>query len=113
MITNTVTDDAIHARVENPETDEAERVESAAIDARWAKEESEETNGGLEGLRATAATVEIGEYLYDYDEDTVESTSMPSWLGDDSAAELREILRARDLDFEADDAGWIVIAVAS
>jgi len=86
-------------------------AEALELERRWRAENSEESCGGMAGLRALAAVIDIGEYLYDYDEDTLESTSMPSWLDDRDVAELTEILRVNGLRFDTDDAGWLVVAL--
>jgi len=78
-------------------------------EALRAASDSSEYNGGFAGLCELAETMEEGEYIFHYDDDTRES-KMPSWLGDDQAHELHAILLARDLDFECDYVGWRVIA---
>ena len=73
----------------------------------------EESRSDCAWIAKRAKTVGEGEYLYEYGEGTNESTSMPLTMGDDVADELQEQLRARGLEWETDDKGWLVKQVPS
>lgn len=63
----------------------------------------------IDGINSRVDTVVEGDYLYEYGDDTHETTSMPITMGDDTADDLRQQLRARGLDWETDDTGWLVV----
>lgn len=67
----------------------------------------------IDGINSRVDTVVEGDYLYEYGDDTHETKSMPITMGDDFADDLRRQLRARGLDWETDDTGWLVVEVPS
>lgn len=66
-----------------------------------------------DAIAEAVETVEAGEYLYEYDDGTHETTSMPRTMGDDVADGYRKTLRARGLDWRTDDIGWLVYDLAN
>jgi len=57
-----------------------------------------------------AREIAEGSYLYEYDEDTDETRSMPRDMDDDHLDQIRSALRERGLQTETDDIGWLVVA---
>ena len=101
----------VEDQVSGMEAGEKALLETYEIALLYIREEA--SADAIDDISRRVDTVVEGDYLYEYGDDTHETTSMPITMGDDFADDLRQQLRARGLDWETDDTGWLVVVLPS